>query len=273
MLPVLFNFEPLKIYTFGVFLVLAFFWGAYLLWKNIRLTSYQEGDIFDGLFLSLAGALFAGRLVHVVLNFSKFGFSPLKFILINGYPGISIYGFLAGGLSVLYIFASSNKMNFADLMNYFTPPALLALAFGKLGSFFSGVEVGTPTRIFLAVRYSGAGGLSHLTPFYESVLFFGAAYIAQKVLYDVRRRTLPVGFNFYFLLWSFTLSTSLLSFIRVSESSVLNILIERWLGLVLALTFTIYFLYYFRSSIFSWAKKLYGQKITKNVRKRAGQKA
>src|SRR3989338_2744259 len=97
MLPVLFSFGPVKIYTFGIFLVLAFFWAAFILWKNIRLSSYKEDDIFDGMFISLIGGLVIGRLVYVILNFSSFGIDLLKFILINGYPGISLAGVIVGG--------------------------------------------------------------------------------------------------------------------------------------------------------------------------------
>ena len=83
MLPVLLDLGFIKIYTFGVFLVLAFFWGCFLLWKNFLLTSQREEDIFDGLFFSIAGGLFVSRLVHVALNFKSFGFDALKFILLN----------------------------------------------------------------------------------------------------------------------------------------------------------------------------------------------
>jgi len=104
MLPVLVDLKFIKIYTFGVFLVLAFFWGSFVLWKNIRLTPQKEEEIFDGLFLSLAGSLFFSRIIYVILNFEKFGFSILKFILINGYPGLSLYGALFGGFFTLFLY-------------------------------------------------------------------------------------------------------------------------------------------------------------------------
>ena len=75
MLPVLLDLKFVKIYTFGIFLVLAFFWGTFLLWRSLRLSSYREEDAFDGLFLALAGGLFVSRLVYVILNFQKFGFN------------------------------------------------------------------------------------------------------------------------------------------------------------------------------------------------------
>src|SRR3989339_1668121 len=119
MLPVLLNLGFIKIYTFGVFLVLAFFWATFLLWKNIRLTSFKEEDVFDGLFLSLLGTLFFGRLIYVILNFKDFGLNLLKFILINGYPGISLYGSIFGGFLILYLFSVSRKINFNELIDYF----------------------------------------------------------------------------------------------------------------------------------------------------------
>ena len=99
MIPVLIHFGILKIYTLGVFLVLGFLAGAFVLWKNIKLTSYKEEEIFDSLFIGILGALLGGRLLYVILNFEKFGFDILRFILINGYPGLSMFG----ALNVIYL--------------------------------------------------------------------------------------------------------------------------------------------------------------------------
>jgi prolipoprotein diacylglyceryltransferase len=65
MLPILLDLKIFKIYTFGVFLVLAFFWGSFLIWKLIRLTSMKEEEVFDGLFWGLFGGLFLSRLFYV----------------------------------------------------------------------------------------------------------------------------------------------------------------------------------------------------------------
>src|SRR3972149_10209295 len=169
MLPVLLDLKFIKIYTFGVFLVLGFFWSAFLLWHNIRLTSYKEEDVFDGLFLSLFGGLFIGRLVYVVLNFNDFGFDILKFILINGYPGISLIGAILGGIFTLFGFFGLKKIDFSEIIDYFISPLFVALVFGKLGSFFSGADVGSVTTFFLKIRYASFEGLRHLTAFYEAV--------------------------------------------------------------------------------------------------------
>jgi prolipoprotein diacylglyceryltransferase len=115
MLPVLLDLKFVKIYTFGVFLMLSFFWSAFLLWRNIRLSSHKEEEIFDGVFMAIAGGIFFARLVYVILHFDKFGFNIARFILINGYPGASLYGAVIGGVIIFYIYCVVHKISFMDM--------------------------------------------------------------------------------------------------------------------------------------------------------------
>ncbi|MBI2641443.1 prolipoprotein diacylglyceryl transferase [Candidatus Roizmanbacteria bacterium] len=268
MLPVLLDLKFIKIYTFGVFLVLAFFWGSFLLWKNIRLTVYKEEELFDGLFLSIAGALFFGRITYVALNFSKFGFSVLKFILINGYPGMSLVGAVFGGFLTLYLYFLSKKINFIEAADYFIGPLFIALGFGKLGSFFAGSEVGEKTKFFLSIKYSGFDGLRHLTPFYEAMLFFFAAFIAHKLMFDVRRERRPRGFVFFFFLWFFNLVYFLFDKLKGNKLYFMGQSFNSLVGLVFVLTFSFYFLYYFRSLVLDYVKSTIS-KIRERARKSA----
>jgi phosphatidylglycerol---prolipoprotein diacylglyceryl transferase len=264
MLPILFSIGPVKIYTFGVFLVLAFFWGSFLLWKLIRLTAFKEEEVFDGLFLSLGFSLFFGRLFYVALNFSDFGFSLLKFILINGYPGLSLYGILFGGFLGLFIFSLFKKLKFFLLIDYFIPPLFLALAFGKLGSFFSGAELGTKTKFFLATKFAGFDGTRHLTPFYESLLFFLGCYLTYKLLFLIRKDKLFLGFLFYFFFWFFSLTYFLFDKIKEDHLYFFGLSFNLMVSKIILLTTTGYFLYYFRKPIVINLKK-YGQSLFARV--------
>lgn len=267
MLPVLLDLRFIRIYTFGVFLVLAFFWAAFLLWKNFLLTSHKEEDVFDGVFLALFGGLFVARVVYVALHFSEFGFNVFKFILINGYPGLSLYGFLLGFILTLYLYFMSKKVDFMEVVNYFVPSFFLALAFGKIGSFFSGTEIGTKTKFFLAVKYVGFDGLRHMTAFYEALFFFIATFLSYKILYATRRGTYPKGFNFYFFLWFVSFTLFIFSTIKVDNTIIMGLRLNWIVSLILLLTFSFYFLYYFRNLILeklvrirSFVKKRYGKK-------------
>lgn len=271
MLPVLLNLGFIKIYTFGVFLVLGFFWAIFLLWKNIRLTSFKEEDVFDGLFLSLFGALFFGRLVFVFLNFKDFGFNLLKFVLINGYPGLSLYGSIFGGLLVLYLFTNSRKLNFNDLIDYLVAPFFVSLAFGKIGAFFSGVVVGTKTNFFLKTKYIGFDGFRHLVSLYEGLMFITGVIIAYKILFEIRKEKYYKGFLLKFFLWFLALTTILFDNIKDNHIYFVGLSLDFLVSLIILLTISFHFIYYFRNGILSFINN-YGQKVFKTIRARTKKK-
>ncbi len=271
MLPVLINLGFLKIYTFGVFLVLGFFWASFLLWKNIRLTSFKEEDVFDGLFLSLFGSLFFARLVYVVLNFKDFGFNILKFILINGYPGLSFYGAIFGGLLVLFLFSNSRKINFNELVDYFITPLFVALVFGKIGAFFSGVEIGTKTNFLLKIKYVGFDGFRHLVGLYEGLVFVLGILVAYKILFEIRKERFYKGFLLKFFLWFLALTIFLFDKIKDNHLYFVGLSLDFLVSLIILLTTSLHFVYYFRNDIFSFIKN-YGQKIFKTVYSRTKRK-
>ncbi|QQG44144.1 MAG: prolipoprotein diacylglyceryl transferase [Candidatus Roizmanbacteria bacterium] len=279
MFPVLIDLGFFKIYTFGVFLVLAFFWGTFLLWRNIRLTSFKEEDVFDGLFISMASGFIVGRLLYVIFNFNQFGFDILKYILINGYPGLSLFGSVVGAALGLYIFFLIKKIKFFDIVDYFITPGLLALGLGKIGSFFSGVEVGTKTKFFLAIKYAGFDGFRHLTALYEGFLFIIGAYLSYKLLFGIRRQKYAKGFNFYFFWWYLGLVYFLFDPLKSAHLTFITTdSLNKTFSLAILLTFTFYFLYYFRSSILGKIQIIknsiyfYGQKTISRVYKTTGKK-
>lgn len=254
MIPILLDLRFIKIHTFGAFLVLGFFWGSYLLWKLIRLTSYKEEEIFDSLFIAIIGGLTGGRLLYVAFHFNKFGFDMMKFILINGYPGLMMYGVLLGGIAGLWYHLNRKKIKFLDAVNYFIPPLFLGLGFGKLGSFFSGVEAGAKTSFFLAVKIIGFEGKHHITPLYEALLFFAGAYISYRLLFEIRKEKFAKGFCLYFFAWFFALVY--FSFDVLKEERIFIFIMKQYsfntvFSFILLLTFSFYFLYYFRDLIVS----------------------
>lgn len=273
MLPVLLNLGFIKIYTFGVFLVLAFFWSMFLFWKNTRLTSHKEEEVFDGLFIALFAGLFVGRLVYVALHLKTFGFDFFKFILINGYPGLSVYGTLIGGVIAFVIFCNIKRIHFTDIIDYIVPPLLIALGIGKLGSFFSGVEVGAKTKFPVALRYVNFDGPRHLTALYEAVIFFIAAYFAYRMLFAIRRDKLSKGTTFFFLGWVFSLVYFIMDPLKTNRVLVLGQSTNWIISAVLLLTFTLYFLYHLRTRFFNGLSKITnshhhnGNKIKSNIHK------
>lgn len=262
MLPVLLDLWFIKIYTQGVFLVLAFLWGTFWVWKNVTLTSYKEDDVFDGIFLSLFGGLFVGRLLYVALHFEDFGFDILKFFLINGYPGMHGIGTILGFILSLYLFTLSRRMSFWKLIDYIIPPLLLTIAIVKLGSFFSGSEIGTQTNFFLKLTYPNLDGARHLTPLYESILFFISSFFAHNIVKQVRREHLSEGFNLWFFIFCFSLISVAFDQLKAFRTIAFGITFDMIASSLMLLTVSIYLIYYFRkllmkrlSALFSFSGK------------------
>jgi len=271
MLPVLLNLGFIKIYTFGVFFVLGFFWAIFLLWKNIRLTAFKEEDVFDGLFISMFGAIFFGRLVYVFLNFKDFGLNLLKFILINGYPGMSLYGSIFGGFLVLYLFTNSRKLNFNDLIDYLISPIFIVMVFGKIGGFFSGTEIGTKTNFLLKIKYVGFDGARHLVGLYEGILLAVGLLLSYRILFEIRKERYYNGFLLKFFLWFLALTIFLFDKIKENHLYFLGQSLDFLISLIILLTISFHFVYYFRNGILSFINN-YGQKIFKTVRVRTKKK-
>ncbi len=256
MLPVLLDLKFFKIYTFGIFFVLAFFWSMFLLWRNVKLTSHKEEEIFDGIFIAIFGGLIVARAFYVAAHFDFYGFNVLKFVLINGYPGLSLYGALIGSLFTFFLYSSVKKINFISITDYLVSPLLLGIAIGKLGSFFSGGEVGMKTKFLLAVNYVGHSGPRHLVGLYEALLFFIGTYITYKFLFMIRREKLPKGFNFLFFLFYFPLVYLLLDKIKENHLYFFGINLNFLLSLIFVFVFGIYIIYIFRKEILSKSTKL-----------------
>lgn len=187
MLPILLDLKIIKIYTFGVFLVLALFWSLFWLWKNLKRTSFKEEEIFDAVFLSLMGGFFAARLGYVLMHFDAFGTNLLKFILINGYPGLSMMGFLVGCFLTLALVTRITKLPYFEVVAYCIPSLFLAITIGKIGAFFAGTTVGSVTKFPLHIQYVGFEGLRHITALYEAFFMLVGFVISQRLLMNYRR--------------------------------------------------------------------------------------
>lgn len=271
MIPVLLHFGFIKIYTLGVFLVIAFLASAFLLWKNLKITSYKEEEIFDGLFLSMIGAFFGGRLIYVLLNFDKFGFSVLKFILINGYPGISMFGALLGGFITLLLFTHPRKISFLELSEYVVSPLFLGLAIAKVGSFLSGADIGTQTTFLLSVKYVGASGLRHIVAIYEAILFLIGFFVTHRILFIVRRDRAKAGTSLILFIIYYGLVELILDNLKQNHLYLSGLSFNSLAGGVLFVIGTILLLTTYRSNIIYVIKHLFSK--TKKHDNRASQQS
>jgi len=147
MFPILFDLGPVKFYTFTIFIILAFFAGAYVFWRKGREEHYQEDELFDAFLQALFWGALLSRVGFVLLHMEQFGLQPLRWMNIIDFPGYStMFGILAAGWS-LYKSSKHHKWDEYEVLDFGVLAAALSMAILWLGSFLSGAEFGTSTLL------------------------------------------------------------------------------------------------------------------------------
>lgn len=156
MMPVLFGFGPIKIYSFGLFLTLGIVLGMYICWKKAREYHIESDVFFDMVFRSLVWSVVFGRAIYVIWNFASFGMSPIKWVWLSYYPGIDLWGAFLGALVSLWWSARVQDLK----MSVVGDLASLGTAFGIACSWLGAFLNGTPMSISIKNldMYFGAVG-------------------------------------------------------------------------------------------------------------------
>ena len=173
--PVLIELGPLKIFTYGFFLALAFLSGIYVGGREARRTGLPVGRYYDLCFYMVLAALVGSRLVFVLFDLPTFLANPLKiFALWEG--GLVFHGgvLLATIVALYYMKVAHLPWRLSlDALAYGTP---LGQFFGRIGCFMAGCCYGTPANLPWAVTFTAPGTLCplreplHPAQLYEALL-------------------------------------------------------------------------------------------------------
>lgn len=175
MSPILFSVGPINIYFFGVFLLLAFLLGSFLVWRQGK-EEFEEEKILDGLMVALLFGLFFARLFYILFHFSDFGFEILRWFHLVLFPGFLFSFGLLGGVIGLVIYTKKAGINFLKFADIFVFGLAFAQFVGEIGNFLAGGGVGKVTNLPWGVALLGFVGKRHPLALYEAlvaiVLFF-----------------------------------------------------------------------------------------------------
>ena len=157
--PILFNFGPITLYSFGFFLFLAFFTAIFTIWLHGRREGFDEEKILDAcLFVSLFGVI-GGRIGYFLAHRGLF--CVLCFFRVSAVPGFSWLAAVFSGLFGLWVFCSRKKLDFLKFLDLMVLGVALGEGIGRLGCFFSGTAYGKQTTFFWGVSQIGLWGKRH----------------------------------------------------------------------------------------------------------------
>jgi phosphatidylglycerol:prolipoprotein diacylglycerol transferase len=148
MFPVLFSLGPLTVYSFGVFALLAFFFGSFAVWKRGREANLLEEDIFDSIVVVTISGLIGARVAYILFHFERFGFSLIAWLSLLRLPGLMLSGGLIGGFVGLWLVCRRKHWHFFEVADIGVTGLSLSQAIGWVGGFFAGMGVGREVQKF-----------------------------------------------------------------------------------------------------------------------------
>jgi phosphatidylglycerol:prolipoprotein diacylglycerol transferase len=201
--PILIDFGPFALHTYGLAMAIAFALGIWLAMKRSEARGLGGQFALDLSVLILVSSLIGARFTYVVTHWDEYRAHPLDAISPIQHTGqIGIEGLvLLGGVAAAFLAAAwyvpRKKHSFLAVADIFMPSTALGIAIGRLGCFFNGCCFGLPTHLPWGVVFPSGSLAGSIFPdiavqpteLYESAAMF--LLFGFFLLYDRRRH--PTG--------------------------------------------------------------------------------
>ncbi len=234
MYPILSTIGPVRIFSFSVFLILAWCVFSFLFWRSLRNQAVAEYGIFDLMFFGSLAALVSARVGFVVFHWNLFADSLLRTVALWITPGLSFYAGLVGGVATLIGMSRGAKIRLGFILDGLAVSLPWSIVVGKIGSLLDGSEIGrVTTNIPWAISYIGSVGLRHPVQIYEMIavaavgllcIFFARRAVRQKWPYGL------VGVLFFLF---YAPASFLLEFLKESSVNWYGVSANGWVLIAL----------------------------------------
>ncbi len=151
MIPVLFELGPIKIYSFGFMLVVAFYTCYYLLQKDMKRLGYDVNIASDVVFAAAVGGILGSKTYYLIENINRVIDDPMGMIFSGS--GLVFLGGLIGGTLGVTLVLRKNKLKWLKFADIVAPLLILGYAIGRIGCFLVGDDYGIPTHLPWGVSF------------------------------------------------------------------------------------------------------------------------
>jgi len=208
--PILFEFGPVTLKSYGVFVALGFFVAFSLLYGEARRKNFYPNKIVDLELVILAFGIIGARLLHVLVNFDFYGKNLLD-ILFVWKGGLAFYGGFILAILAAWVFILKNRMPLWKTADFIAPYMALGHAIGRIGCFLNGCCFGKPASAYLpGVIFPGEAIYRHPTQLYSSF----ALLVIFVILKLVQNRPHFAGSVFALYLLLYSTARFLIDFLR-----------------------------------------------------------
>jgi phosphatidylglycerol:prolipoprotein diacylglycerol transferase len=244
MLPILFRFGPITVYSWGFFLAASYLVATFILWREGKRQGYNEEKLLDLSIFCLVAAIIFGRAVYVLLNRNIFGDEPVS-VLYFWQGGFVYYGVVLGVAVSAFYFVRSWKWSFFQIADIGALSATAALILVNVGSFLAGSSLGKETSLPWAVKFPGSALSRHPVQIYEAATYFLIFLILYPLYFrNLSSAKMKSGKVFFPFIILASLNVAVFEFLKVGVTTVYSWPVLSISGLVIAII-SIFALYYF----------------------------
>lgn len=217
MYPVLFSIGSFHLFSFSLFLILAWFSWSFFFWRYLRNIAIKEDTIFDIMFYTTITALITARLFFVFTHIPLFADEWLKVVALWVQPGLSFVGGLIGAMIVSVALAIKHKVRIAYVVDACTHAFPLSFIFGSIGAFLDGSSIGKLTTLPWGVPYVGHIGPRHPVQLYEVGIVLVITLLLFTIVPARAKRPWPYGRISMWFFTFFAIGSFLIEFLLESD--------------------------------------------------------
>ena len=195
MYPILFEFGPFIISSFGVMMVIAFLLGNYLLRRDVVAQGYDPIIAEDITFRAAIGGILGAKvyylietiptgqaadnvsgLIEIIAGIFTLSGGRIAYGIQNFGAGLVFLGGLTGGVAAISWYVYRKKLNWLDIADLAAPFLVLGHGIGRIGCFLVGDDYGIASNLPWAIAFPK--GLPptditvHPTQLYEMAAYF-----------------------------------------------------------------------------------------------------
>jgi phosphatidylglycerol:prolipoprotein diacylglycerol transferase len=218
--PILFEIRGFPVYTYGLLLAAAYLLGLQFALVRARSRGLDPNRIMDLGIWIIVSALVGAKLMLVVVERDKFGWSWTELVNLFRSAGV-FYGGLIAAVAVAFWYLWRHKMPIWTVTDVFAPGIALGHAIGRLGCLFAGCCFGKPTTMPWGITFTSQfanqnvgtilGVPLHPTQLYEA----GAELLILGLLLYLEKRGRPYpGRTFWSYMLLYGISRFIIEFYR-----------------------------------------------------------
>ena len=252
MYPILFQFGPFTISSFGVMMVIAFLLGNYLLRKDVVAEGYDAIIADDIIFRAAIGGILGAKiyylieniptgqaadningLINIIAGIFTLNGERIAFGIQNFGAGLVFLGGLVGGMAAVSWYIYRKNLNWFKIADLAAPFLVLGHGIGRIGCFLVGDDYGIPTNLPWAIAFPN--GLPptniavHPTQLYEMSAYF---IIFFYLRYRKRNQTFSGEIIFEYLFLG-GLSRFMVEFIRTNTKYIFGLSGAQYLSILM----------------------------------------